>query len=313
MTDDLAGYLLAGGALVMFTSAILLTKAASSRLTLDLGFLVSVVTNILFAGLVFAVVFAVRDSGLSWHTRAFWLFVAAGVFSTYLGRFFFYESVVRFGPAKASVFQVSSPLFTGLLAWLVLGEKITLLVAGGMLLTITGLAAVSYKPGAPAASPAAAAPPPTPRGPLQYLLGSMLLLGLASSLAYATGNLMRGAAIRVWNEAALGAFIGAVTGLLLHLLLTQGRATIVARLRAGNRAGIRLYALIGVANISGQMLTIAAMRFIPLSIATLITLCTPLLVFPLSRMIYGARDDMGLLTWLGALLALAGIVVIVLR
>ncbi|RZJ10180.1 MAG: EamA family transporter [Haliea sp.] len=312
MTDDLAGYLLSGGSLLMFTSAILLTKAASSRLTLDLGFLVSVLTNILFAGLVFAVQFAMRDAGLGWNTQAFWLFVAAGVCSTYLGRFFFYESVVRFGPAKASLFQVSSPVFTALLAWLVLGEKITLVIAAGMLLTITGLAAVSYKPGAAPATPAAAAPAPTP-GPLQYLLGSMLLLGLASSLAYAAGNLMRGTAIRLWNEAALGAFIGAVTGLLLHVLLTKGRSTIAARLKASNRRGVGLYALVGVANISGQMLTIAAMRYIPLSVATLITLCTPLLVFPLSRVLFRSREDMGLLTGIGALLALVGIAIIVLR
>jgi drug/metabolite transporter (DMT)-like permease len=67
-------------------------------------------------------------------------------FSTYLGRWFFYESVVRFGPAKASIFQISSPLFTAMMAWLLLGERLTLLVALGMVMTIAGLMLVSCKP-----------------------------------------------------------------------------------------------------------------------------------------------------------------------
>ncbi len=75
------------------------------------------------------------------------MFAAAGGFSTYLGRWFFYESVVRFGPAKASIFQISSPLFTATVAWLLLGERLTPLVALGMVMTIAGLMLVSCKPG----------------------------------------------------------------------------------------------------------------------------------------------------------------------
>src|SRR5687768_11228225 len=139
MSDPLLGYLLASGALLLFTASILITKAASSRLDLGLGFLVATTTNVAFSALALLVQMQLRTDALQWNLPAFFMFAAAGGFSTYLGRWFFYESVVRFGPAKASIFQISSPLFTAMMAWLLLGERLTPLVALGMVMTIAGL------------------------------------------------------------------------------------------------------------------------------------------------------------------------------
>src|SRR3954463_8749575 len=101
MSDTFLGYLLASGALLLFTASILVTKVASHRLDLGLGFLIATTANVVFSGLAFGVQMGLRGDALQWNAQAFWLFAAAGAFATYLGRFFFYESVVRFGPAKA--------------------------------------------------------------------------------------------------------------------------------------------------------------------------------------------------------------------
>jgi drug/metabolite transporter (DMT)-like permease len=147
----------------------------------------------------------------------------------------------------------------------------------------------------------------------QRLLQSALLLGLGSSLAYAIGNVLRGSAVRLWNEPILGAWVGAVCGLVLHLAFSSGKRQLVARLREASRSGLWLYVLIGVATISAQMCTIGAMRYIPLSLATLVTLCTPLLVFPLSHWLFKQQGEItpGLLA--GSALTLLGIFIIVLR
>jgi uncharacterized membrane protein len=314
MSGTLLGYLLSTAALLLFTTAILTTKLASSRLSLDLGFLVATATNVGFSALALAVQLVLRPGGLEWNAQAFWLFAAAGAFATYLGRWFFYESVVRFGPAKASIFQVSSPLFTALMAWLLLDERLTPRVAGGMALTVAGLMLVSCKPGLFSRRPARAVQAAVPALSLhQRLLQSMLLLGLGSSLAYAIGNVLRGSAVRLWNEPVLGAWVGAVCGLMLHFAFSSGKRQLAARLRQASRSGLWLYALIGVATISAQMCTIGAMRYIPLSVATLVTLCTPLLVFPLSHWLFKQQEDItaGLLA--GSALTLLGIFIIVLR
>ncbi|UUZ73608.1 DMT family transporter [Polaromonas sp. P1(28)-8] len=321
MSDALVGYLLAAGALLLFTTSTLVTKAASSRIQLGLGFLIATVVNVGFSALVFAVHLAVQGRSVQWNTRAFWLFVLAGAFSTYLGRWFFYESVVRFGPARASIFQVSSPLFAALMAWLLLGERLTLLVAGGMAMAIGGLVLVSYKPGfisrrlAVVNTVSSPGSPPMTIKPTVHerLLQSALLLGLGSSLAYAIGNVLRGAAVRDWNEPILGALAGAVCGLVLHLAFSPGKRELVARLRAASRSGAWLYALIGVCTISAQICVISSMRYIPLAIATLVTLCTPLLVFPLSHLLFKDQEEITATTLLGSALTLLGILIIVMR
>ena len=335
MPDAALGYLLAVAALLLFGSGILVTKFAASRISLDLGFVIATVTNVAFAALALLVQLALRPQALTWNAEAFWLFAAAGGFSTYLGRWFFYEAVVRFGPAKASVFQVSSPLFTALIAWLWLGEHLSAWAAAGLGVAIAGLMLVSYKPRGQAqenvaseqavvtdtANPVArmsklaATPTPTSSStPMrEKFLQSVLLLGLGSSFAYAIGNVLRGAAVRSWNEPVMGALVGAVLGLALHLTFSADKAGLAGRLRQANRRGVWLYGLMGVCTISGQMCLIGAMRFIPVSVATLMTLCTPLLVFPLSHLLFKNSGDVTRITVLGGALALAGIAIIVMR
>lgn len=313
MSETFLGYLLAVVALVLFTSGILVTKVASSRIDLGLGFLIATSTNVLFAGLAFALQLWLHTEGVAWSWRGFVLFALAGAFSTYLGRWFFYESVVRFGPSRASVFQVSSPLFTALMAWLLLGEYLTTLMGVSMLVTVAGLILVSYKPGffARGATAVVSTAPVLTRK--ERLFQSVLVLGMGSSLAYAIGNVMRGAAIRAWNEPVLGALLGAVVGLSLHLAFSSGKREMLAGLRSASRSGLWLYALLGVTTIAAQMCAIAAMRYIPLSIATLITLCTPVLVFPLSRLLFKNSEEVSRITIVGCVLTLLGIFIIVLR
>lgn len=322
MSDPLLGYLLASGALLLFTASILITKAASSRLDLGLGFLVATSTNVAFSALALLVQMQLRTDSLQWNLPAFFMFAAAGGFSTYLGRWFFYESVVRFGPAKASIFQISSPLFTATMAWLLLGERLTLLVALGMVMTIAGLMLVSCKPDffSRRNSPVAAMAPdgePAPavaRTPaMQRLMQSVLLLGMGSSLAYAIGNVLRGSAVRSWNEPVLGALIGAACGLALQVAFSADKRAIVSRVRAASRGGMALFATIGVTTISAQMCAIGAMRYIPLSVATLVTLCTPILVFPLSHLLFKNQDKVTAVTLAGSGLTLLGIFIIVMR
>ena len=305
------GYLLSGIALVCFSTAVLATKAASNRANLELGFFVALIVNVVIAGCALIVQMLIRGTGLQWNTLAFALFAAAGVFATYLGRWFFYESVVRFGPAKASIFQISSPLFAALLAWLLLGERLSVWAAVGMLVAVSGLALIAYKPGFFKTTKPGV--PSIAGGFSARILQSVFLLGLFSSGAYAVGNLLRGAAVRSWPEPIAGALIGALTGLALHYVFSADKASLITRLRAAEPQGLWLFALVGTANISGQITTIASMQYIPLAVAALVGLCTPLLVFPISYLLFKNQERVTLTVLAGGAFTLLGMVVVVLR
>jgi drug/metabolite transporter (DMT)-like permease len=305
------GYLLCAMALVCFSTAVLATKAASNRLNLELGFFVALMVNVGVASCALIINLLMRDTVLQFNALAFLLFAASGVFATYLGRWFFYESVVRFGPAKASIFQVTSPLFVALIAWFLLGESLSGWVATGMVIAISGLALIAYKPGF--FSRAKADQSQLKISFLARILQSVFLLGLFSSCAYAVGNVLRGAAVRTWPEPIAGALIGALTGLALHCYFSADKASLASRLRAADRSGLWLYALVGAANISGQITTIASMRYIPLSLAALVGLCTPLLVFPMSYWLFKNQERLSMTVLMGSALTLLGMAVVVLR
>jgi len=300
------GSLLAFGALALFATNIIVTRVAMRRLAIDAGFLIAVAANVLFAALVTGVELALRSEPLRIEAYAFAMFALAGVFTTYLGRWFFFEAVARLGAARASTFQVSSPLFTALFAWAFLGERLSATTVAAMVGVVYGLFVV----GAPVER---AASTRAPRRRIAALASAGLLVGLGSSLAYAIGNVLRGDAIHRSPEPALGALLGAITGLALHAALNRSRRELPALLRAADRRGVALYAVSGALTITAQMLTIASMRHIPISIAAFITLCTPIFVIPASHVLFGHEERITVRVVLGSALTLAGIAVIVLR
>ncbi len=317
-TASLAGMLFAVAALTLFSLNIILTKVAAARLNLDLGFLVSVAVNVLFAALLCTLQLAWRDDSVAWQSRGFVLFLLAGAFSTYLGRWFFLESVVRFGPSRASLFQITSPLFTAVFAWAFLNEALHPLELSGMGLALAGLLLVM--PGTAGAARAAASAGEglggggvAVQGPGRRLLQSALVLGIGSSIAYSLGNIFRGAAIRNWDEALLGALLGASAGLVLHAGFSRDKKQLPARLRQADRRGVLLFAISGVLTISAQTCLILSLKYIPVSVAALITLCTPLLVFPMSYLLFKNSEKITPLTLLGGVLTLTGVALIVAR
>jgi drug/metabolite transporter (DMT)-like permease len=109
-----------------------------------------------------------------------------------------------------------------------------------------------------------------------------------------------------------GALIGAFAAILLQLAFGRRNRGLLLDVRAADSTGVRLYALGGVLTISAQMCMIASMRHIPVAVATVITLCTPLVVMPISYWAMRNQEEIGLATLAGAALTLAGIAIVVL-
>jgi drug/metabolite transporter (DMT)-like permease len=266
---------------------------------------------VLASALLLAIDMAVRHRVPTWDGMGVLLFMGAGLFATYLGRWFILESIARLGPAKASAFP-------GQQSAVHRGDRV-----GGAGRADRrrcrarhrgrhcGTALVSLPGGA---RQQAAAPARVARADTSWRrwLGSGLVLGVGSSAAYAMGNVFRGAAIRQWNELALGVLIGALTGLALQLALGKGQREVLRGLSTADRRGVQLFVASGVLTIGGQLLTVAAMAFTPVAVVSLITLCTPLVVFPASYFLLGNEEGIGWRTVAGGVLTLGGIAAVVL-
>ncbi|MCL6592506.1 MAG: DMT family transporter [Alicyclobacillus sp.] len=314
------GIALAICSLVLFSLNTILTKLASATLDVDAGFLISVTSNVVVSLVLFVGQCLLPGSSFHWQWLGAVFFLLAGVFSTYLGRLFYFDVIVKLGPARASVFQVSNPLFTFIIAWVLLGEQLTKLYVVGFFLTLAGLVLISYVPGRQARAEVASSretplPPVQPQAGwgmriLTWMLQSGLLLGLFSAVAYAVGNVLRGAAIHRWNEPVFGAWLQAVSGMALHFATSPKARQMGRWWKTADRRGVALYALGGACTIGAQIFVIAAMRFIPVSVATLISLSQPLLVIPMSYFFLKNQEGIRLRTLAGSALVMAGIAII---
>ena len=302
----MTGIALALVALVGFSANVLCARIAGSRVGINTGFFVAVSVNVAFAAVLLTAELFMRSQPLQWNGKGALLFALAGFFSTYLGRWFMYDSVARLGPAKTSAFQVSSPLFTFLIALAFLGETLTGQAFAGMVVTALGLLLISL-------AGARNAPLADKQRRRRSWLRSAWLVGFASSAAYAVGNVMRGAGVREWDEPIAGALIGAVAGIACHFAFTPGHRDMLRGLRTAHRGALGLFALTGVLTIVAQTCVIAAMKLAPVSVVSLITLCTPLVVFPASYFLLGNDEGINARTLAGAALTLAGIALIVLH
>lgn len=88
-----------------------------------------------------AAVLGYPDYGL--NARSFGAFVGAGVVGTLIGRALFYESIERVGANISEPVKASQPLHAAIIAVVVLGEVLTMVHLGGILLIVAGVAFVS--------------------------------------------------------------------------------------------------------------------------------------------------------------------------
>lgn len=314
------GELLAILALVLFSTNIIITKVASARVAVGLGFLLAVIVNVLVASVLVAVQVVVQQEPLRVDLSALLLFSLAGFFSTYLGRWFLYDSVVRLGPSRASTFQASNPLFTVLIAWFVLDESLARTDAAAAVAILLGLFLASYRPREPRFDSSGQR---SHRGSreemsnalshkIRLIVNSGVFLALFGAFSYAVSNVLRGLAVREWNEPVLGVLVGAVVGLVACVFLSAEARDFPGKLKHANRRSLHLYAISGVVTVLAQACMIAAMRYSSVSIVTLITLSTPLLVTPLGYFLLQNRERLVARTVLGSVLVLAGIATILL-
>lgn len=309
------GESLAIAALVLFSINIIVTKLGSARLDMSLGFLIAMVVNVLFAALIVVAQLALREEILSLNFTSLLLFALAGFFSTYLGRWLLYDSVLRLGPSRASAFQSSNPMFTVLIAWVVLDERLDGLDLIASAAILVGLFLTSQRPAehtleSESQKEGSLEAEPQLRHLFVTLLSSGGLLALLGAFSYAVGNVLRGVAVEDWNEPVLGVLVGALTGLLAYSTLYTGCRNIGDRVLRADRRGLRLFALSGTLTVIAQACMVGAMRYSPVSIVTLITLSTPVLVLPVGYFVLNNAERVAPSTVLGTLAILLGIAVI---
>jgi drug/metabolite transporter (DMT)-like permease len=309
ITPDVAlGGALALLSLLTYGACTVLISVGMRNMRSEPGSLLAAAAGVPTGLLISSFLLAFGEVGAGISTWAVVAFALAGILSTYLGRWLVFKSIELIGPSAASALQSTSPLLTAFFAWVLLGEMISWMGILGITLAILGMVSMSLglhrrATGSPAAIGA------LPGGRTRRanaLVWGALLLGIASSAAYSSSHIFRGSAVRIWNEPVLGTTIGAAAGLLALLLANRKKLPDYRREILANRQGAVLFAGIGVLQFLAQSLVIASMKYIPVSVAALISMCTPLVVMPISYFVMRNQEKLNGVMVLGILITLSG-------
>ena len=287
-------------AMLCFATNIVITRFAVARLPVEAGFFVVLATNVLFPAALFAAELGAREAPYAWHWKGAGLFAIGGVIGTFLGRRFLFDTVKLLGPSRASVFHSTAPAFALIGAWLLAGEILGAYEIALMLVVWAGLWLTQPRAG----SRQALAP---------ELLRKGFAAGLVTVAGFGFGNVLRGLAMRVWEEAALGTVIASMAALACQFAVTRNWEKIGAQLRGAERNAIWLYIVCGVFTSLGSIFISLAMTRIEIALAVLVVHTTPLVIFPVSVFLLKNREELTPRTVVGALVVLAGIAFLALR
>lgn len=299
------GSLLALLALCLFAANVFAVRSASTRLDQERGFLLALLANVAFGGVLFGVDLARRWGHFILDPGAFWTFALAGVLASYLGRRGFFRSVETLGPSRASAVQITNPMFAAVLAWAFLGESLGTVDIALITLVLLGLYLTTIPSGRSTSDTATGREPRWRAVPVATLWPALF-----SAVAYAGGNVLRAHGLDAWREPIFGGLVGAVAGTAIYAVL-HVRAKELVPLRQMQSSGVLLWILAGMLTISAQISVIGATAYLSLAVVLVTSSALPVIVVPVSLLL--RVETLCATTLLGSGMVLAGVTGILVR
>lgn len=196
-------------------------------------------------------------------------FVAAGVMGTMIGRAFLYAGIKEIGASRAEPIKASMPLHATILAVLVLGESLTAVHLGAVVLIVVGVALVSWE----SSRSTAAFPKEVTLAGLALPFAAAFFFGLEPIFAkfgFAEGTpYLVGLALKM-----VAASVGFIAYLRVRNQLPSPRDL--------RRSNLRWYGAAGVASTAFLLAYYAALSIAPVAIVVPIMQSSPLFVAVLS-------------------------------
>jgi drug/metabolite transporter (DMT)-like permease len=238
------------------------------------------------------------------------LLVASGLAGLVIGDIGYFYALGAIGPRLGSVLMATWPAMATAITWAFLGDRPSLAMAAGIVVTMGGVVLVLLRGRDGVAWNADLAP-----GKRNLAMAGALL----GALGQAVGSVLVGAAAAPGADAPAGVpglscalvrMVAAAVGItLVALLQGQGfawRAVVVDRRALGAALGGMVFG-----PVLGVWLSMVALAHARIGIAATLMATTPVFMMPVARFVYGAR--IGFLGAVGTVLAVLGVGLLMLQ
>ena len=261
----------------------------------------AVLINLIAANLVLAlalgVVWTLDPVDVQWRGVAY--FAVAGLLGPFAGRSLNFMAIQRVGATRTASLGMSESLFAAALAWLVLGQTLSILTLVGMAVLVVGMALFVNETGRAFRRADAMAPGESDRDDMETapaagrisvgkikvgLIAMGVGLALSSGLFFSFAGIMRQLGINLIPSAVLGAAVGSFVALAVTLLnvIRAGQLRGVFQVRSRDAAPL---AASGVLASAGMVCFFLALQLGgELAVSTALKNLTPLFTFALSAL-----------------------------
>ncbi|HXD08735.1 MAG TPA: DMT family transporter [Anaerolineales bacterium] len=230
-------------------------------------------------------------------SRWVWLGLS-GIIGLSLGDTFFFQSLVSVGPRLGSLLLSLAPIFGSLIAWVFLGETLTLLQITGIVLALAGIGWVvlSHEE-----------PPDTPHGDTRrgVLFGILAGLGQAVGLVFSKQGMF--GEFSPFQANVIRILAAVIFTWVWTALERKAGATFTAL-----RAKPRVIWLIALGALAGPLLGVVAslyaVQHTEIGVASTLMALPPVIVLPVSYFVF--KEKIGWQAVAGTILAIAGVAVL---
>lgn len=225
---------------------------------------------------------------------ALWAFIGAGAVGASFGKIFYYKGIHKVGASKATSVKNSSPILTTILAMALLGEELTVPVAVGVLLIVTGIFVLTEMES---------------KGTERPSRIGYFFYPLMAALCFGINPVFKKIGMGVSSLPVLGAFI--TQSIALIMMLTAGRLLkIKPRWERIPTKSLLLFALAGVTEALGSLLTFYALIYAPAVLVSPIWRISPLVTFVLARFTLRGLEVVTLRDGVAATFIVGGVLVL---
>ena len=271
----------------------------------DRGVMFSVVVTILFSVLLWLWMEGPNLETLTApHSAAgiFW-YVVSGLCAMVVGRSFLYVSIRRLGPTRSAATKRLNPFFSVVVAAVVLAEPITKLTGIGMVAIAVAFAIMihaSFRAASGKARPGASHVPTV----LDYSWG------VASALAYAAAYVARKLGLHAMPSPALGTLISALAGFGTYLVMAAINPKNLRNLMGMFRNLDGWLICAAVLMSAGQIALFFALMYERIAVVVMISSLEIFIASFLSVVVFKTETRPDPLTYLAAVIATGGVVVV---
>ena len=300
MTPHYYDFLALGAATCWATSAVISAEPAK-----HLGAIAFVRWRMFFVALLLWTIAAIASTLPPLNVNTWGLMALSGLIGIFLGDTTLFAAMNRLGPRRSGVLFATHALFTAFLGYLFLDERLGAQVYMGAAITVAGVMVAVAWGQHKTAAPAGDDSPNTLSG---------ILLALTAAFAQALGALIAKPAMDMDGgfDPVLASAIRVTTALLALVAVGLFRPQLGRSTQPVNRRVLWQTAVSGWVGMGlGVGLLLWSLREGPVGSAGVLSALSPVIILPLLWLKFGRAPARG--AWLGALLAILGVALVLLR